>query len=74
MDLQLRNISHSYGPVEVLRDISLEIPQGQIVCLIGPSGCGKSTLLRFLGGLEQPLSGQVLQLGAPPADSLNPLT
>ena len=65
MDLQLRNISHSYGPVEVLRDI---------VCLIGPSGCGKSTLLRFLGGLEQPLSGQVLQLGAPPADSLNPLT
>lgn len=74
MDLQLRNISHSYGPVEVLRDISLDIPQGQIVCLIGPSGCGKSTLLRFLGGLEQPLSGQVLQLGAPPADSLNPLT
>ncbi|RJL09332.1 ABC transporter ATP-binding protein [Paracoccus siganidrum] len=74
MDLQLRNVSHSYGPVEVLRDISLEIPQGQIVCLIGPSGCGKSTLLRFLGGLEQPSSGQVLQLGAPPADSLNPLT
>ena len=74
MDLQLRNISHSYGSVEVLRDISLEIPQGQIVCLIGPSGCGKSTLLRFLGGLEQPGSGQVLQLGAPPADSLNPLT
>ncbi|MCK4712284.1 MAG: ABC transporter ATP-binding protein, partial [Marinosulfonomonas sp.] len=40
----------------------------------GPSGCGKSTLLRFIGGLERPTSGQVLQLGAPPADSLNPYT
>lgn len=74
MDLQLKNISHFYGPVEVLKDISLTIPQGQIVCLIGPSGCGKSTLLRFLGGLERPSSGEVLQIGSPPRDSLNPLT
>jgi len=74
MDLQLRNVGHSYGPVEVLRDISLEIPQGQILCLIGPSGCGKSTLLRFLGGLEKPSSGEVLQIGTPPAGTLNPLT
>jgi NitT/TauT family transport system ATP-binding protein len=74
MDLKLNNISHSYGAVEVLKDISLDIPQGQIICLIGPSGCGKSTLLRFLGGLERPTSGNVLQVGNPPADSLNPLT
>lgn len=74
MDLQLRKVGHSYGPVEVLRDISLDIPQGQILCLIGPSGCGKSTLLRFLGGLEKPTSGEVLQIGAPPAGTLNPLT
>ncbi|MBR7651710.1 ABC transporter ATP-binding protein [Brucella oryzae] len=74
MDLQLKNISHFYGPVEVLKDISLTIPQGQIVCLIGPSGCGKSTLLRFLGGLEKPSSGEVLQIGSPPKESLNPLT
>ncbi|MEN5248491.1 ABC transporter ATP-binding protein [Brucella pseudintermedia] len=74
MDLQLKNISHFYGPVEVLNDISLTIPQGQIVCLIGPSGCGKSTLLRFLGGLERPSSGEVLQIGSPPKNSLNPLT
>ncbi|MBB3219178.1 NitT/TauT family transport system ATP-binding protein [Ochrobactrum sp. RC6B] len=74
MDLQLKNVSHFYGPVEVLNDISLAIPQGQIVCLIGPSGCGKSTLLRFLGGLEKPSSGEVLQIGSPPKDSLNPLT
>lgn len=74
MDLQLRKVGHSYGPVEVLRDISLDIPQGQILCLIGPSGCGKSTLLRFLGGLEKPISGEVLQIGVPPAGTLNPLT
>jgi NitT/TauT family transport system ATP-binding protein len=74
MDLKLNNISHHYGTVEVLRDISLEIPQGQIVCLVGPSGCGKSTLLRFLGGLEKPDHGEVVQVGEPPADCLNPLT
>ncbi len=74
MDLRIDNVSHRYGAVEVLRDISLEIPRGQIVCLIGPSGCGKSTLLRFLGGLEVPEKGTVLQIGEPPKDSLNPLT
>lgn len=74
MDLKLENISHSYGAVEVLKDISLDIHQGQIICLIGPSGCGKSTLLRFLGGLEKPSSGRVLQVGKAPKDSLNPLT
>lgn len=74
MDLKLQNISHRYGAMEVLRDISLDIPQGQIICLIGPSGCGKSTLLRFLGGLERPDSGQVLQVGEPPTGCLNPLT
>ncbi len=74
MDLRLQNISHRYGSLEVLRDINLEISQGQIVCIIGPSGCGKSTLLRILGGLESPYRGDVLQVGDPPPDSLNPLT
>ncbi|KAB2689174.1 ABC transporter ATP-binding protein [Brucella pseudogrignonensis] len=74
MDLLLENIGHSYGPVEVLKDLSLRIPNGQIVCVIGPSGCGKSTLLRFLGGLERPTAGKVLAVGTPPSDSLNPLT
>jgi len=74
MDLSLRHIFHSYEDVEVLRDISLEIKSGEIVCLIGPSGCGKSTLLRILGGLEMPSKGEVLQIGEPPADCLNPLT
>jgi len=74
MDIRLDAISHSYGDMEVLRDITLDIPSGRIVCLVGPSGCGKSTLLRFAGGLERPASGRVLQLGTPPENCLNPLT
>lgn len=74
MDLSLQKISHRYGALEVLRDINLDIVEGQIVCIIGPSGCGKSTLLRIIGGLEAPDEGAVLQRGAPPSESLNPLT
>jgi NitT/TauT family transport system ATP-binding protein len=74
MDLQLRGVSHRYDVVEVLSDINLDITHGEIVCIVGPSGCGKSTLLRCLGGLEQPTHGTVLQRGAPPPRSLNPLT
>ncbi|WP_306132493.1 ABC transporter ATP-binding protein [Roseivivax marinus] len=74
MDLRLNSISHRYDDLEVLRDISLDIPAGRIVCIVGPSGCGKSTLLRFIGGLEKPTRGEVLQIGEAPADSLNPLT
>ena len=74
MDIRLNGISHSYNDVEVLRDITLDIPTGRIVCIVGPSGCGKSTLLRFIGGLERPTTGQVFQVGEPPEGCLNPLT
>lgn len=74
MDLRLDGISHAYGDTQVLDGISLDIPSGRIVCVIGPSGCGKSTLLRMVGGLERPDHGQVVQIGAPPQGSLNPLT
>jgi len=74
MDLRLSGISHVYGDVEVLSDIDLTIKAAEIVCIVGPSGCGKSTLLRFIGGLEQPTTGAVFQIGEPPAASLNPLT
>ncbi|WP_028672327.1 ABC transporter ATP-binding protein [Saccharospirillum impatiens] len=74
MDLSLNNIHHQYGDVNILSDINFDINSGEIVCIIGPSGCGKSTLLRFLGGLERPTSGEVLQIGSPPDSCLNPLT
>lgn len=74
MDLTLDHITHRYGDVPVLSDVSLRIPAGEILCIIGPSGCGKSTLLRLIGGLERPDQGQVLQLGTPPPGCLNPLT
>lgn len=74
MDIRLDAISHFYGDTQVLRDISLDIPDGRIVCLVGPSGCGKSTLLRLIGGLERPSSGRVLQVGSVPKGCLNPLT
>ena len=74
MDIRLESICHHYDDFEVMRDITLDIADGHIVCIVGPSGCGKSTLLRFIGGLERPTSGRVLQLGEPPADCLNPLT
>jgi len=66
MDIRLEGIAHRYGATEVLRDVSLDIDSGRIVCLVGPSGCGKSTLLRLMGGLERPSEGRVLQVGAPP--------
>lgn len=74
MELILDNVSHGYGEVDVLSDISLTVGSGEIVCIVGPSGCGKSTLLRILGGLEKPRSGAALIAGEPPSDSLNPLT
>jgi NitT/TauT family transport system ATP-binding protein len=74
MELLLRNVSHDYGATQVLRDISLTLGEGEIVCIVGPSGCGKSTLLRVIGGLERPDRGDVLVSGASPAGCLNPLT
>ncbi len=74
MELQLDNLCHAYNDVTVLDRISLRIASGKIVCIVGPSGCGKSTLLRLVGGLERASSGAVLQMGEPPADSINPLT
>jgi len=74
MPLHIEKVSHRYGPVEALADLSLDIADGETVALIGPSGCGKSTLLGILGGLLQPSSGRVTLSGAPPANSLNPFT
>ena len=57
--LSLERISKSFGPVEVLKDIDLEVSEGEFVVFVGPSGCGKSTLLRVIAGLEDATSGRV---------------
>lgn len=56
----LRNIEKSFNQTSVLKDINLEINDGEFIVLVGPSGCGKSTLLRILAGLEHVSSGQLL--------------
>lgn len=58
--ISIRNLQKSFGPVEVLKDISLEVQPGEVVCIIGPSGSGKSTLLRCVNLLELPTSGTIL--------------
>ncbi|MEH7109258.1 amino acid ABC transporter ATP-binding protein, partial [Bacillus sp. JJ1764] len=57
--IELKNISKSFGELEVLRDISLTINKGEVVVILGPSGSGKTTLLRCLNYLEKPNSGKV---------------
>jgi len=57
--VSVRRLSKQFGSLEVLRDVSLEIGQGEAVVVIGPSGSGKSTLLRCLIGLETPDAGEV---------------
>ena len=51
----------SFGTNEVLKDISLDVDPGEVVCVIGPSGSGKSTLLRCVNLLEEPTSGTDLR-------------
>src|ERR1700750_2105707 len=74
MDLIADHTSHRFGTLEVLDDVSFTVGSGEVVAIVGPSGCGKSTLLSILGGLLRPDAGSAELCGAPPADSLNPLT
>jgi len=58
--IELRDLHKSFGHLEVLRGIDLQITHGEVVCVIGPSGSGKSTLLRCVNLLEEPTGGHVL--------------
>lgn len=57
--LELKNLRKSYGNVEILHGIDLEVSDGEFVVLVGPSGCGKSTTLRIIAGLEDPTQGEI---------------
>src|ERR1700760_1515414 len=74
MDLIADHISHRFGTLAVLDDVSFTVCSGEVVAIVGPSGCGKSTLLSILGGLLQPSAGQAELRGAAPPASFNPLT
>ena len=58
--IQVQNLGKKFGDIEVLKDISVDIYKGDVVCVIGPSGSGKSTFLRCLNRLEEPTSGHIL--------------
>jgi ABC-type sugar transport system ATPase subunit len=62
-EVRIVKLNKSYGPVEVLKNINLEVEDGAFVVLVGPSGCGKSTLLRCVAGLEPITSGDIAIAG-----------
>ncbi len=62
---EVRDVHVAYGSVTALRGISLEVHEGEIVCLLGANGAGKSTTLRTVSGLLHPLHGEVLLRGRP---------
>jgi ABC-type sugar transport system ATPase subunit len=70
-NVSITSLKKSYGPVDVLKDISLEVEDGSFVVLVGPSGCGKSTLLRSIAGLE-PVNGGAISIGGRVVNDLPP--
>ncbi len=70
-DLTLKNIWKSFDGKAVLRDISLDLAEGELLVLLGPSGCGKSTMLRLIAGLEEVDRGEIF-IGSRRIDQLRP--
>ena len=61
--ISLQGVNKSFGKVAAVRDVSLDIREGEFFSLLGPSGCGKTTTLRMIGGFEQPDEGRILLRG-----------
>lgn len=72
--ISVRDLKKSFGEREILKDISFDIYQGDVVCIIGPSGSGKSTLIRCINHLEQPSDGEILYRGKPLKEAFKKLT
>ena len=69
--LEIRNLVKRFGEIEVLKDISIGIDDGEFLVLVGPSGCGKSTLLNIIAGLEIETGGDVL-IDEKPVNDIHP--
>ena len=69
--LEIRNLVKRFGEIEVLKDISIGINDGEFLVLVGPSGCGKSTLLNIIAGLETETGGDVL-IDQKPVNDIHP--
>jgi D-xylose transport system ATP-binding protein len=63
--LRLRGVSKTFGPVQALTGIDLDIPAGQVTALVGDNGAGKSTLIKTIAGIWEPAAGQILWQGSP---------
>lgn len=58
--IKLEHLSKRFGDLEVLKDINIDIKEGEVICVIGPSGSGKSTMLRCINQLETPTGGKII--------------
>jgi len=63
--LEMRNVDKSFGPIDVLHEISLKVSEGEVLCLLGDNGAGKSTLIKTLSGVHQPTRGEMRMDGKP---------
>ena len=70
-EVTIRQLHKSFGSVEVIRGVDIDIPDGEFVVLVGPSGCGKSTLLRMIAGLED-VTGGTIRIGERVVNNLPP--
>ena len=61
--LEIKNLSKSFGDLQVLKDINIQVEKGEVIVIIGPSGSGKSTMLRCCNLLEKPTGGQIIYKG-----------
>lgn len=61
--IELRAVDKSFGPIDVLHEISLKVHEGEVLCLLGDNGAGKSTLIKTLAGVHKPTRGKILMDG-----------